>query len=426
MAIRRNKFQLNHYWATSFPIGYLVPFLCQEVVPGDTWNIRIPAFIRTAPLARPTFSVWKLHLHCFFVPHRLVWDGWEDFITDPDSTLTPPTLSFSRPPAQPERGLHLPSYFGVGRGNNLLAFPFRSYNLIWNEFFRDQELTNERGIDNVTLAAANFRHDYFSNLRSEIQFGDTETAPVVDSGVSMTAIRDAMHRQKVREHRSQFGSRYHDYLAAMGVSARDARLDRPEHCGSHTQTIGISEVLSTADTTGADVGDYKGHGVAGGHFRVRRRFFAECGTLLGLAFVRPRNTFRRRIDRMYLSSSWDDWFQPELSTDTQVGVSPVEISDTASTTDIFGYTARDEWLRTARDTVAGAFDIDDTENQEWVSSRRIDDPVQSINSGRWNWVLPYAYEGLFQETSQASHRRQFRLFTHNRCTVKRLVRRRPK
>lgn len=426
MAIRRNRYNLSHYWTTSFPMGYIVPFLCQEVVPGDTWNVRSPVFIRTAPLARPTFSVWTLHLHAFFVPHRIVWDEWEDFITDSESTATPPTITASRPTEAGPRNQYLPSYFGVGNAPSVLALPFRAYNLVYNEFFRDQDLRPERSMDNVTAAIANYQHDYFSNLRNEIQQGAEATAPVVNSAVAMTAIRDAMHLQKVKERRSQFGSRYHDYLAAMGVSARDARLDRPEHVGSHRQVIGISEVLSTADTTGADVGDYKGHGVAGAHFRIRRRFFAEHGTLLGLAYVRPRNTLRRRVDRMFLSSEWDDWFQQELATDTQVGVVAREVSDLASSTDIYGYTARDEWLRTGRDTVAGAFDIDSTENQEWVSSRSLQNPPPAITSAAWNWAQPSSYVGLFQETGIASFRRQFRMFTHNRCSVKRMVRRRPK
>ena len=154
---KRTAFDLSHEVKLTCDFGELVPFFCQDVIPGDTFKVSVETFVRFAPLIAPVMHRVNVFTHFFFVPYRLVWDEWREFITGgEDGSAAPvfPRVSLS--------GVHGPSndlgigsladYLGVPVGNgsastssnlaiNLL--PFRSYQLIWNEYYRDQNLQDE-------------------------------------------------------------------------------------------------------------------------------------------------------------------------------------------------------------------------------------------------------------------------------------------
>lgn len=356
--MKRFRYGMHHQWITALRIGELMPIFHQEVTPGDTWQGRSTGVFRLAPMDFPAYMSLKVFVHYFFVPHRLVWntslgdaDNFEDVITQADESYTWPTIAVNTLGANATTW----GIFGNATLNqNLNALPIRSFNLVYNEHFRNHLIESERAIDAVSVARVRFpSNDYFGGISTEIQQGTAETVDSSGATIPITEIRDAWNRQRMRERRSQYGERYRDLLASYGVRTPDSRLDRPEHCARGKTTIGISEVVATATSASENTGEYRGHGIAGISVRFPRRHFTEHGTLIGVMYARPRLQLKKRIDHQFMISSHEDLYHPELAGDTQVVVKSDEIYGDSATSSNFGYQARDEWLRSPRDTIAG-------------------------------------------------------------------------
>lgn len=154
---RRSNFDLSHEVKLTTEFGRLTPFLCSEVLPGDSWLQFSQVFCRMAPMIAPIMSQVDIYTHFFFVPLRLIWDKWEDFITGgKDGTSTPPmprvTLSLLR-----SKGLlnesSLSDYLGLPilesrfPQEEVSVLPFRAYAKVWNDWYRDQNLEDEIDIE---------------------------------------------------------------------------------------------------------------------------------------------------------------------------------------------------------------------------------------------------------------------------------------
>lgn len=392
MAIRRYKYSMRHSWITGMRIGQLLPIFCQEVTPGDTWRGQTNGLLRMAPMDQPAFVALNAHVHFFFVPHRIVWDEFEDVITGEDTTTSWPTVN-----KDDTAVWTIPSALGLGPADtgqsySINALPVYAYNMVWNEFFRDQDMDTALALTNLQIANARYpASSYHTRARNEIQQGSEETVTVTAGEWNITDMRDALHRQKFRERRSQFGHRYHDYLQALGLRVPDSRLDRPEHVARGKTVIGVSEVVGTGDNS---IGEYRGHGIAGIKVNFRKRVFLEHGTLIGVLALRPRLQLRKRIDRMYYTTSKDQLFQPELSRDTQVPVFGGEVTseDQSEINTIWGYVPRDEWLRSANDVIACT--MQDTPGDGWTTGRDFGVTLPGITTFN---AVP-AFNELFQDT----------------------------
>lgn len=173
---RRSEFDLSHEHKLSLDMGYLVPICCQEVLPGDTFLGYTSLLARIAPLVAPTMHNVSIRVHHWYVPNRLVMSDWEDFITGADDTVTMPTVS---PADATEAALldHMGAYPDTTLTYN--ALPVRAYNMIWNNYYRDQDLGTPRTTDQLGLARIAWEKDYFTTCRSAPQQGDA-----VDVGFS--------------------------------------------------------------------------------------------------------------------------------------------------------------------------------------------------------------------------------------------------
>lgn len=186
---KRNKFSLSHYKLLSCDMGELVPVGLVEVLPGDTFQHAMSALVRVSPLLAPVMHPVKVRVHHWFVPHRLVWDSWEDFITGGPNGFdasTFPTIAEASGFAVGSLGDYLGCPTGVANFA-VSALPFRAYNLIWNEWYRDQDLqtaltiSTASGVDTTTSRAlqnAAWEKDYFTSARPWTQKGPEVTIPL--------------------------------------------------------------------------------------------------------------------------------------------------------------------------------------------------------------------------------------------------------
>lgn len=186
--IPRSGFRIESAYKTTFNAGLLVPVYCEEVLPGDTFNLRATMFARLATPIVPIMDNLYLESFFFFVPNRLVWSNWKRFMGEQDNPSS--SIDFTVPIVQSAAGgfdagsvfdyFGLPTVGQVAAGNavSVSALPLRAYNLIWNEWFRDQNLQNPAAVstgngpdtrtDYVTRRRGK-RHDYFTSCLPWVQ-----------------------------------------------------------------------------------------------------------------------------------------------------------------------------------------------------------------------------------------------------------------
>lgn len=174
--IPRSTFDRTHGYKTTFDAGYLIPFLIDEALPGDTFNVRATIFSRLATPIFPIMDNMFMDTHFFAIPIRLLWDNWQKFNGeqrnpgDSTSFVVPQMVS----PAGGYALASLSDYFGIPTGIAGIEHSslwHRAYNLVFNEWFRDENLVNSvptptnDGPDVYTdfvLKRRGKRHDYFT------------------------------------------------------------------------------------------------------------------------------------------------------------------------------------------------------------------------------------------------------------------------
>lgn len=192
--MKRNKFSLSNYKLLSCDMGELVPIGLQEVLPGDTFQQSTSALVRVSPLVAPVMHPVHVRIHHWFVPMRLLWSQFENFITGgPDGAYDPEFPVIVSPPSTGFAVGSLADYLGIPTGvadMEVNAMPFRAYAMIWDEWYRDQDLQTDLpysidgGLDastNTTLQNVAWEKDYFTSARPWTQKGPEVTVPLGDT-----------------------------------------------------------------------------------------------------------------------------------------------------------------------------------------------------------------------------------------------------
>lgn len=214
---KRSKFNLSHEVKLTTEFGRLTPFFCEPVLPGDSFRVSTNLLLRMAPLVAPVMQRFSVSTHFYFVPNRLIWSGWEDFITGGEDGVTRPAYPRIKVPENigvkytSESSLmdylgfvpqpYLTTIHNDSPVNELDALPFRAYQLIYNEYYRDQNLSPEidilkdyegiinegrvessKIVDLLTLRNRAWRKDYFTSALPDPQRGPDVRLPINTDG----------------------------------------------------------------------------------------------------------------------------------------------------------------------------------------------------------------------------------------------------
>ncbi|AJK28284.1 putative major capsid protein [Eel River basin pequenovirus] len=206
--INRSVFDRSHGHKTTFDVGDLIPFFWDEILPGDSISLKPTALIRMTTPLHPIMDNMFADVFFFSVPNRLLWQNWQKFCGErinPDDSIDYiiPTINFTANIAEDS----IFQYLGLPIGqqpSNISSLPFRAMNLIYNEWFRDQNLQDslvvntDDGPDDDTdysIQKRGKRHDYFTSSLPWLQKGDSVSIPLGQNAPVVTTDESIIVKQ---------------------------------------------------------------------------------------------------------------------------------------------------------------------------------------------------------------------------------------
>ena len=404
--IQRSTFDRTHGLKTTFNAGQLIPVYVDEALPGDTFSCNMTAFSRLATPIHPTMDNAFMDSHFFAVPVRLVWDDFEEFMGEtktykaagsdrldgtPDFSVAapvPPTITAG---GSGEAEQSLSDYFGIPTkvaGLEFSALWHRAYTLVWNDWFRDENLQAPKtvlttsGADATTYTLLNRgkKHDYFTSALPWPQKGADVTIPLgtqapittdaanddivrtfyTGSGnyklrhsrdldyvsfqsdtedgnlyadlseatsATINQLRLAFATQKFLEIQARGGSRYIEVIKNhFNVTSPDARLQRPEYLGGGSSPVNISPVAQTSSTDATTPqGNLSAIGTTVLSGHSFTKSFTEHTIVIGMVSVRTDLTYQQGLNRMFSRETIYDYYWPTLSTIGEQAIKNKEI-----------------------------------------------------------------------------------------------------
>lgn len=435
-AVPGSNHDLSHAHKLTFDIGDLVPSLVMEVLPGDNINMNVEAMMRMAPLVSPVMHQVNVNHHFFFVPNRILWPEWEDWITG-KTEVEPPYVIMNAGLANNHVGTvmgYRPTATALIKQN---ALPLAAYAMIYDEYYRAQHIQTTEVFQELTAGQNSYyqtsigkqmpikrswNHDYFTSALPWPQVGDAVTLPLIQGdtldvqlkdppqgtgidvedasgslllskdlqtssggvlsdgtnaaflnpngslvvdinteAVTINALREALALQRFLESEARGGQRYVEHLQVFfNINPQDSRLQRPEYIGGNKGPMVISEVLTTAETTGNPVGNMQGHGISvDGSRRIKYRV-KEHGFIIGITSVMPRSAYFQGLHRMFYRRDRYDYGNPMFARLGEQAINNMEIYTDGTQTEEealtpFGYVPRYAEYKHINDKVSGEF-----------------------------------------------------------------------
>lgn len=380
--MKRNKFNLSFYKLLTANMGKMVPVGWYEVLPGDTIQQHTSALIRVSPLEAPIMHPVKVRFHHWFVPNRLIWSEFEDFITGGESGTSTPIHPYCTKDHFATTEGSLSDYFGIPPATYTNAFhwsalPVRAYNLIFNEHYRDQQLTTARTVatnsgEDITSSGSVenvcWEKDYFTSARPDATLGASVTVPVAaanvygigtvgspgatgvavnETGTGSDTYADAWAAATagdvyIEENPSVADEPYirteettidiNDLKLATALQRyQDARNKYGARYVEYLRYLGVRpsdarlqvpeylgggrQIIQFSEVLQSDtaVGTMYGHGISAMRTNRFRRFFDEHGIVMTIMSVIPKTIYASCVPRPFLRSVKEDYFQRELA-----------------------------------------------------------------------------------------------------------------
>ena len=409
MRMGRSAFPLTHQHKTSFNASELIPYFVCEVIPGDTFTCRVLAFARVfSPLDAPVMDNIELGLDFFFAPNRILWENWKAFLGAhdqagaQDTDYTVPKLSGGSVFDDSTSGERLGRFMGIPWGADttaevIQALPFRAYNMIYNEWYRDQNIIDEETfiIDDGPDPLGRFevwksakKPDYFTTALPYLQKGDIPNIALTDApvttdsvptqnvavkltqppytgayhwldhdstqvnvsgttgtepfrlyadlsnvGLSINALREAAGIQRMLELDARAGTRYPEKIRTH------FGVDVPDYTTQRPEYLGGGTGyinISPVANTSATATEDQGQlaGTAAGTITCSwAKSFVEHGWVIGILRARGEVTYQQGLDRMWSRQTLYEYLWPQL---VHLGEQPIykkELFLTGTSTD---------------------------------------------------------------------------------------------
>lgn len=341
-----------------------------EVAPGDTISGSTQCRLISESATKPVMNRTYLDLFSFYVPFRLVWDDWPEFIAG-DDTKTIPLIA-----GTPNGRQYLTKMPDTALAQQQNAFGRRAYNLINNKFFRDPSLPEDDLDQPGTLTAPLRTTTLQQRLRSSAELTD-QTIDTSGPTISTQDIRTAFSQDRFNKTRAYYGNKYTDYLAALGVEASWSILDEPELIGRSTQTLkfvltdATTEIDSVEpDNTPSYVGSVGGKWQGTNKHSIRRTFAPEHGYIMTLATVRQDVNYGNSVGLICNNKTTrDQFYSPEFETERKQAWQAFTTVDQTGTQELVtekfdDYRVGDNWYAFATNT---AF-----QNPTWLEAAAAD------------------------------------------------------
>jgi len=301
--MKRFRYGLNCQNMNSGLIADLVPFGFFEVVPGDSISGVTNAHVVSDVTTRLVLNRAYCDLYAFYVPYRLLWSGFPDFISQGTGTVPTVTDKFE--------GVYEKEFLiGSVTATSLVPWHRRAYNLIWNNFFRRADDT-EVSEDATGFLKCDYRPTTF--FESVTEGGAAgQTIDTSGSTVTVDAVREAFAQDQFNKVRNYYGDRYTDYLATIGVKANWSITDDPELIGQSKNSWKYNVTNATAQTTGGpEVAEPAGYWQGQFKLNLRRTFTPEHGLVVMVATTNIEQMSRLASPPLGSFDAVEDYWSPE-------------------------------------------------------------------------------------------------------------------
>ena len=289
----------------------LNPIFRQQVVPGQTVNIDFESSLKTAAFTKNLSTPCIMSVWFFYVPHRLTWDGWTEFISKQEGASAFPTT-----------GTASDVFFDKTSSASYIFNPLyrRAYKLVYNEYFGTESIgqAKEAWYDDITVDSAvapnrtKNPEDFASKIALNATVDDPEFA-VTASSIPLNDFYRQLMNARSQQRSQMTGDKYVDTLARMGVDATWMIAERPEFLGTKSQMVGPQLTANTSDTdTGQEVARFQSKLKCA----IKGKHFAEHGYIVGVSSCRPliTPTNRGAID-LYVANDAGEWIDSFYSAD---------------------------------------------------------------------------------------------------------------